>query len=217
MTFEARKIRLIMELRQQGITDQAVLAAIERVPRDVFIPQAFHDQAYENTALPIGQGQTISQPAVVGYMTQALELGPRMKVLEIGTGCGYQAAVLSKLCRRVYSIERYRELLRAAEKRFSALRIGNVTTRWGDGMKGWLEQAPFDRIILTAAATKVPVELFHQLSADGILIAPIGRSSHEQVLVRYRRKGNEWEPENLWPVRFVPLLDGTVNDVKTAV
>ena len=217
MTLEARKIKLIMELRQQGITDQAVLAAIERIPRDVFIPEAFHDQAYENTALPIGQGQTISQPAVVGYMTQALELGPRMKVLEIGTGCGYQAAVLSKLCRRVYSIERYRELLREAEKRFIALRIGNVTTRWGDGMKGWPEQAPFDRIILTAAAAEVPAELFEQLADDGILIAPVGRTSHEQVLVRYRRKGNEFEPENLWPVRFVPLLDGTVNDVKAAV
>ena len=217
MTLEARKIRLIMELRQQGITDQAVLAAIERVPRDAFIPNSFHDQAYENTALPIGQGQTISQPAVVGYMTQALELGPRMKVLEIGTGCGYQAAVLSKLCRRVYSIERYRELLRDADKRFSALRIGNVTTRWGDGMKGWPEQAPFARIILTAAATAVPEALLRQLTVDGILIAPIGRTSHDQVLVRIRRKGNEWETENLWPVRFVPLLDGTVNDVKTAV
>ena len=138
-----------------------------------------------------------------------------MKVLEIGTGCGYQAAVLSKLCRRVYSIERYRELLRDAEERFRTLRIGNVTTRWGDGMKGWPEQAPFDRIILTAAATEVPPELFQQLGADGILIAPIGRTSHDQVLVRYRRKGDEWETENLWPVRFVPLLDGTVNDVKT--
>ena len=217
MTLEARKIRLVMELRQQGITDQAVLSAIERIPRDVFIPAAFHDQAYENTALPIGQGQTISQPSVVGYMTQALEVGPRMKVLEIGTGCGYQAAVLSKLCRRVYSIERYRELLRDAEERFRTLRIGNVTTRWGDGMKGWPEQAPFDRIILTAAATEVPPELFQQVGDEGILIAPIGRTSHDQVLVRYRRKGDEWESENLWPVRFVPLLDGTVNDVKNAV
>ncbi len=217
MTLEARKIRLVMELRQQGITDQAVLSAIERVPREVFIPEAFHDQAYENTALPIGQGQTISQPAVVGYMTQALALGPRLKVLEIGTGSGYQAAVLSKLCRRVYSIERYRELLREAEKRYSALRIGNVTTKWGDGMKGWSEQAPFDRIILTAAAKEVPATLFQQLAVDGILIAPIGRTSHDQVIVRYWRKGGEWETENLWPVRFVPLLDGTVNDVKTAV
>ena len=147
MTLEARKIRLVMELRQQGVTDQAVLSAVERIPREVFIPDSFRDQAYENTALPIGQGQTISQPAVVGYMTQALEIGSRMKVLEIGTGCGYQAAVLSKLCRRVYSIERYRELLRDADKRFTALRIGNVTTQWGDGMKGWPEQAPFDRII----------------------------------------------------------------------
>jgi len=217
MTLEARKIRLVMEMRQQGVTDQAVLSAIERIPRDVFIPEAFHDQAYENTALPIGQGQTISQPAVVGFMTQALELGPRMKVLEIGTGCGYQAAVLSKLCRRVYSIERYRELLREAEKRFNALRIGNVTTRWGDGMKGWREQEPFDRIILTAAAKKVPDELFEQLGENGILIAPIGRTTHDHVLVRYRRINAEWEPEELWPVRFVPLLDGTVNDVKTAV
>lgn len=217
MTLEARKIRLVMELRQQGITDQAVLSAIERIPREAFIPDAFHDQAYENTALPIGQGQTISQPAVVGFMTQALELGPRMKVLEIGTGCGYQAAVLSKLCRRVYSVERYRELLREAEKRFSALRIGNVTTRWGDGMKGWPEQAPFDRIILTAAASEVPEELFRQLTDDGVLMAPIGRTTHDQVLVRYRRKGSAWETEKLWPVRFVPLLDGTVDDVKTAV
>ena len=217
MTLEARKIRLVMELRQQGVTDQAVLSAIERIPREIFVPEAFHDQAYENTALPIGHGQTISQPAVVGYMTQALEVGRRMKVLEIGTGCGYQAAVLSKLCRRVYSVERFRELLREAETRFRALRIGNITTRWGDGMKGWPEQAPFDRIILTAAAREIPAELLNQLADDGVLIAPVGRSTHDQVLVRFRRKGDEWETENLWPVRFVPLLDGTVNDVKTAV
>lgn len=217
MTLEARKIRLVMELRQQGITDQAVLSAIERVPRELFVPEAFHDQAYENTALPIGQGQTISQPAVVGYMTQALELGNRMKVLEIGTGCGYQAAVLSKLCRRVYTIERYRELLREAQKRFDALRIRNVTTKWGDGLKGWPEQAPFDRIILTAAAAEVPDTLFQQLADGGILIAPVGRSTHDQVLVRYRRKGDEFEAEKLWAVRFVPLLSGTVNDEKTAV
>ena len=211
MTEEARKIRLVMELRQQGITDRRVLAAIERVPREAFVPDSFQDQAYENTALPIGHGQTISQPAVVGFMTQALEVGPRMKVLEIGTGCGYQAAVLARLCGRVYTIERYRELLRAAEARFRALRISNVVTRWGDGMLGWPEQAPFDRAIVTAAAPEVPQTLFDQLRDDGILIAPVGKTSHEQVLMRYRRQDGEWRGEKLWPVRFVPLLGGTVD------
>ena len=211
MTLESTKIRLVMELRQQGITDKDVLSAIERVPREAFVPETFHDQAYENTALPIGHGQTISQPAVVAFMTQALELGPRMKVLEIGTGCGYQAAVLAQLCRRVYTIERYRELLREAERRFRELRINNVTTRWGDGAKGWPEQAPFDRIIVTAAAREVPETLFEQLADDGILIAPVGRTSYEQVLVRYRCKGDTREVEKLWPVRFVPLIDGTVD------
>ena len=211
MTLEPTKIRLVMELRQQGITDKAVLSAIERVPREVFVPEAFHDQAYENTALPIGHGQTISQPSVVAYMTQALELGPRMKVLEIGTGCGYQAAVLAQLCRRVYTIERYRELLREADQRFRDLRINNVTTKWGDGTKGWPEQAPFDRMILTAAAPEVPPALFEQLGDNGILIAPVGRTSYEQVLTRYRRSGDAVESETLWPVRFVPLLGGTVN------
>tara|TARA_R110000787_G_scaffold37246_7_gene94876 strand:+ start:806 stop:1450 length:645 start_codon:yes stop_codon:yes gene_type:complete len=214
MTLEARKIRLVMELRQQGITDQNVLSAIERVPREIFIPEAFHDQAYENQALPIGHGQTISQPAVVGYMTQVLELEPRSKVLEIGTGCGYQAAVLSKLCRRIYTIERYRELLRDAEQRFRTLRLNNIVTRWGDGMKGWPEQAPFDRMILTAGARSVPACLFEQMSDNAILIAPVGRSGSEQTLRRWRRiDGGEWSEEELWPVRFVPLLEGTVDAV----
>lgn len=214
MTLEARKIRLVMELRQQGITDQSVLSAIERVPREIFIPEAFYDQAYENQALPIGHGQTISQPAVVGYMTQVLELEPRSKVLEIGTGCGYQAAVLSKLCRRIYTIERYRELLRDAEQRFRTLRLNNIVTRWGDGMKGWPEQAPFDRMILTAGASSVPACLFEQMSDNAILIAPVGRSGSEQTLRRWRRvDGGEWTEEELWPVRFVPLLEGTVDAV----
>ncbi len=217
MSLEARKIRLIMELRQQGITDKNVLSSIERVAREVFVPDSFRDQAYENTALPIGQGQTISQPSVVGYMTQALEIGTRMKILEVGTGCGYQAAVLAKLCRRVYTVERYRELFREAETRLRNLRIGNVVTKWGNGIFGWPEQAPFDRIILTAAPRQVPEELFGQLSQDGILVAPIGKSSHEQVLVRYRKTGKEWTSENLWRVRFVPLLEGTVDDIKSAV
>ena len=143
------KIRLIMELRSQGITDRDVLSAIERVPREMFVPRAFRARAHDNSALPIGQGQTISQPAVVGYMTTELELDKRMKVLEIGTGSGYQAAVLSGLCRRVYTIERLRSLLRGAEERFEKLRLPNITTKWDDGSKGWPEVAPFERIIVT--------------------------------------------------------------------
>ena len=212
MTLESRKIRLVMELRQQGITNSQVLSAIERVPREVFIPESFHDQAYENQALPIGHGQTISQPSVVGYMTQALELEPNSKVLEIGTGCGYQAAVLSKLCRRIYTVERFRELLRGAEQRFVTLRINNIVTRWGDGMKGWPEQAPFDRMIVTAGSTELPACLFEQMSDNAILIAPVGRTSSEQSLRRWRRvDGEEWTEEELWPVRFVPLVGGTVD------
>jgi protein-L-isoaspartate(D-aspartate) O-methyltransferase len=134
------------------------------------------------------------------------------KVLEIGTGCGYQAAVLSRLCRRVYTIERYRELMREAEKRFQQLRIGNIVTRWGDGAKGWPEQAPFDRIIVTAAAKEVPQALKDQLADGGLLIAPVGRNTFDQVLIRLRRKGDEFESEELWPVRFVPLVGGTADE-----
>jgi protein-L-isoaspartate(D-aspartate) O-methyltransferase len=208
---EATKIRLIMDLRQQGITDAVVLSAIERVPREVFVPQSFHDQAYENTALPIGHGQTISQPAVVGYMTQELQLGERMRVLEIGTGCGYQAAVLSRLCRRVYTIERYRALLRESEARFAELRLHNITTLWGDGTRGWPEQAPFDRIIVTAAAPEIPEILIDQLSDGGILMAPVGRSTFDQSLVRCIKRADGYDSETLWPVRFVPVVAGTVN------
>ena len=185
MTLEANKIRLIMELRRQGITDARVLGAIERVPREAFVPEPLRDQAYENTALPIGRAQTISQPAVVAFMTQELKIDDRMRVLEIGTGSGYQAAVLAKLCRRVYSIERHRELLADAEAKFRELRINNVTTRHGDGTKGWPEQAPFDRIIVTAAATRdVPQALLDQLAPDGIMIAPMGDNARDQHLFR---------------------------------
>lgn len=210
MTLEANRIRLIMELRGQGITDARVLGAIERVPREAFVPETFRDQAYENTALPIGNGQTISQPAVVAYMTQALALGERMKVLEIGTGSGYQAAVLSRLCRRLYTIERHRDLLREAEARFRSLRLNNITAKTGDGTKGWPEQAPFDRIIVTAAATReLPETLLDQLADDGILIAPIGTSARDQHLFKMSRGYDGGiVSTKLWPVRFVPLVDG---------
>src|SRR5690606_9347806 len=134
-----------------------------------------------------------------------------MKVLEIGTGCGYQAAVLAQLCRRAYTVERFRELLREAEARFRKLRLNNLTTRWGDGGKGWQEQAPFDRISGTAAARTGPETLFEQLGEAGILIAPVGRTSHEQVLMRYRKRAEFRESEELWPVRFVPMIEGTVD------
>jgi len=208
MTLEANCIRLIMELRKQGITDSKVLGAIERVPREAFVPETFRDQAYENTALPIGSGQTISQPAVVAFMTQELKIGNRMKILEVGTGSGYQAAVLAKLCRRLYSIERHRDLLLEAEQKFRDLRINNITAKSGDGTKGWPEQAPFDRIIVTAAATTdIPHALLDQLALDGIMIAPMGTTARDQHLYRFTfDTEGALQREQMWPVRFVPLI-----------
>ena len=208
MNLDANRIRLIMELRKLGITNSDVLRAIEQVPREIFVPQTFQDQAYENTALPIGHGQTISQPAIVAYMTQELRLEPRMKVLEIGTGSGYQAAVLSRLCRRLYSIERHGALLNIAEERLRLIRANNITAIVGDGSKGWPEQAPFNRIIITAAAKgSIPEKLLEQLSMDGIMIAPVGKTDKEQHLYRFSRGENgQWISEMLWPVRFVPLV-----------
>ena len=213
MNDAARKIRLIMELRQQGISDTRVLSALERIPREQFVQESFRDQAYENIALPISHGQTISQPYVVAYMTEALKVGPRMKVLEVGTGSGYQSAVLAPLCRRLYTIERHRGLLNAAERHLAKLRQSNITTRVGDGYKGWPEQAPFDRIIVTAAAPEIPPVLIDQLAPGGILVIPVGRSSDEQNIVRVtKRDDHEIERETLLPVRFVPLVAGPAED-----
>jgi protein-L-isoaspartate(D-aspartate) O-methyltransferase len=208
VTLAARKIRLIMALRRSGVTDTAVLAAVERIPREAFVPEAFHDQAYEDKALPIGQGQTISQPQIVALMTQALELTPRHKILEIGTGSGYQAAVLARLARRVYTIERHKALLAEAERRFAQLRIHNITAIAGDGMKGWPAQAPFDRIIVTAAAPGMPETLLAQLAVGGIMVLPLGPERADQELVRVRRLETEITSEKLCDVRFVPLLPG---------
>lgn len=204
----SKKIRLLMELRRAGVSDTAVLSAIEGVPREMFVPEAFRDRAYEDVALPIACGQTISQPYVVAFMTQALELQRRMLVLEIGTGCGYQTAVLSPLVRRVYTIERQRDLLKEASGRFKQLKLSNVVTRFGDGFKGWPEVAPFDRIIGTAAAPVVPMNLVNQLTEGGMMIIPIGLSGN-QTLTRVIRRGDSFETSPLMPVRFVPMLDGT--------
>jgi protein-L-isoaspartate(D-aspartate) O-methyltransferase len=207
LSIDARKIRLIMQLRRSGVTDTAVLSVIERLPREAFIPPLFLDQAYEDMALPIGSGQTISQPLVVAMMTQALELHDRVKILEIGTGSGYQAAVLSRLTRRVYSIERHTPLLRDAEARFRHLRLHNITTRSGDGTKGWPEQAPFDRILVTAAADgDVPKDLTDQLALGGVMVVPLGMDRRDTHVYRIRRTETGLQREELWPVRFVPLL-----------
>ncbi len=212
MSTEARKIRLLMQLRRAGVGDTKTLAAIEKIPRDLFTPPSFRDQAYENIALPIGQGQTLSQPQVVAMMTEALRLEAKHRVLEIGTGSGYQAAVLSRICRRVYTIERYRELLETAEQRFAELRLHNVTARLGDGALGWPETAPFDRIIVTCAATELPEKLFEQLAEGGIMVLPLGASSATQELVRVIKKDGKMVKEDMGGVRFVPLVPSMPHD-----
>jgi protein-L-isoaspartate(D-aspartate) O-methyltransferase len=203
-----KKLRLLMELRRAGIGDTRVLGAIEKTPREKFVPASFKDQAYENTALPIGNGQTISQPYVVALMTEKLDLGERQSVIEIGTGSGYQTAVLANLCRRVFTIERHRELLRDAERRFEELRLRNIVCRFGDGTRGWPEQAPYERVLVTAAAPELPMALVDALSPSGILVAPIGEDHRDQQLVRVRRNENGYTTEELGLVRFVPLVSG---------
>jgi protein-L-isoaspartate(D-aspartate) O-methyltransferase len=202
-----RKIRLIMHLRSQGISDTETLSAMERVPREIFVPEAMLDQAYEDIALPIGRGQTISQPLVVAHMTMALEISDRDKILEIGTGSGYQTCILSHLCRRVYTIERHKPLLIGAEKIFETLCLRNITAIAGDGMKGWENQAPFDKIICTAAAReKPPAALLDQMKVGGIMVIPVALEDR-QVLRRYKKEGEDtFAVKDLMPVRFVPLL-----------
>ncbi|MBR9970478.1 protein-L-isoaspartate(D-aspartate) O-methyltransferase [Magnetospirillum sulfuroxidans] len=206
---EPRVIRLLMELRRQGISDPRVLGALEKVPRQLFVAAPFLDQAYENHALPIACGQTVSQPYIVALMTQALAVNDRTKVLEVGTGSGYQAAVLAQLCRRVYTLERHKPLLQQAEQRFRTLRIHNITAKLGDGSRGWPEQAPFERIMVTAAAHDIPPLLVDQLQVGGIMVLPVGEAgSGEQDLVRVTRLEQGIDIQHLGPVRFVPLVEG---------
>ena len=212
MTTPNHKIRLIMELRRAGVTDTRVLSAIERTPRENFCLPQFRDRAYEDTALPIAHGQTLSQPTVVALMTQALDVQPRHKILEVGTGSGYQSAILSLLCRRVYTIERHRPLLAEAEARFKELRLNNLVTRHGDGWAGWVEQAPFERIIVTAAPPEIPQALIDQLAEGGIMLLPVGRDNRTQSLLRVRRIAGVIETDDIAPVRFVPLVAGMPED-----
>ena len=210
---ETRRARLILNLRSQGITDARVLRAMEQTPRDLFTPDLFQERAWEDSALPIACGQTISQPYIVALMTQALQIESRARVLEIGTGSGYQTAVLDRLARLVYTVERYRTLLSEAEGRIKKLGLLNVITKFGDGGEGWPEQAPFDRILVTAAAPGEPKTLLAQLKPSGVLVAPVGKGP-VQTLKRYTGDGQGgFDTEVLCDVRFVPLLDGVAREL----
>lgn len=207
-----QKMRFLYALRSKGVTDPRVLAAMERIDRGVFVRGIFSERAYEDMPLPIPCGQTISQPSVVGLMTQALEPGPRDKVLEVGTGSGYQAAVLSQLVRRVYTVDRHRRLVREAEALFRELNLSNITAFAADGSRGLPEQAPFDRILVTAAAEDPPGPLLAQLRVGGIMIVPVGQSDAVQSLIKVTRTETGIDYEELRPVRFVPLIEGLGQD-----
>lgn len=206
-------MQFILGLRSKGITDPRVLKAMEAIPREAFLEGTFQPRAYADTPLPIDCGQTISQPSVVAQMTQALEVTPRCKVLEIGTGSGYQAAILAKLTRRVYTIERHRPLARRAAKRLTSLDLGNVTVITGDGSLGLPAQSPFDRILLTAASEDPPALLLRQLRVGGIMVLPVGQSDTVQTLIKIEKTDKGLVYTELGEVRFVPLLEGIAEDI----
>ncbi|AER31522.1 protein-L-isoaspartate(D-aspartate) O-methyltransferase [Pantoea sp. PA1] len=197
---------LLSQLRQQGIKDEHLLKAIADVPRERFIDEAFEHKAWDNMALPIGSGQTISQPYMVARMTALLALTEHARVLEIGTGSGYQTAILAHLVEHVYSVERIKGLQWQAKRRLKQLDLHNVSTRHGDGWQGWPSRGPFDAIIVTAAPPEIPIALIAQLAEGGIMVLPVGEE--QQVLKRLRRRGNEITEETIEPVRFVPLVQG---------
>ncbi|MCB1335987.1 MAG: protein-L-isoaspartate(D-aspartate) O-methyltransferase [Maritimibacter sp.] len=205
-----RKMQFLFHLRSKGVTDSRVLEAMEAIDRGAFVKGIFADRAYEDMPLPIASGQTISQPSVVGLMTQALEVTSKSKVLEVGTGSGYQAAILAKLARRVYTVDRHRALVMDSRKLFERLDLHNITAIAGDGSFGLPEQAPFDRIVLTAAAEDPPGPLLAQLAIGGIMVLPVGQSDAVQTLLKVRRLEDGYDYEELMPVRFVPLLEGLV-------
>jgi protein-L-isoaspartate(D-aspartate) O-methyltransferase len=208
MDYATQKMQFVFQLRSGGVTDARVLNAMEDIPRDAFMEGLFKDRAQEDVALPIPCGQTISAPSVVGLMTQALDLEPRSKVLEIGTGSGYQAAVLAHLARRVYTLERHRELAKRAEQVFAELGITNVVTLHKDGTAGLAEQSPFDRILVTAAADDVPSPLIAQLAEGGILVMPVGAPDQTQTLIKVIKTPGGLEYKEYQDVRFVPLVEG---------
>ena len=207
-----RKMRFLFALRSKGVTDARVLGAMEAIDRGEFVRGIFADRAYEDMPLPIACGQTISQPSVVGLMTQALEVSPRDKVLEVGTGSGYQAAILAQLARRIYTVDRHKRLVREADQIFRDLDLANITAFAADGSFGLPDQAPFDRIIVTAAAEDPPGPLLAQLRIGGIMVLPVGQSDAVQSLIKVTRTESGFDYDELRPVRFVPLVEGLVQD-----
>ncbi len=205
------KVNLILDLKKSGISNIDVLNVIEKTDRSFFIDESLKKKSNLNIALPIDCGQTISQPLIVGIMTQCLDLTKNMRVLEIGTGSGYHTYILSQLARFVYTIERHKPLLFKSEKIFRKLNVSNIFSKHDDGGLGWKDQAPFDRIIVTASAPEIPQNLLNQLSEDGIMIIPIGDDYSDQVLKKIKKKDNKVLSENLIGVRFVPLLEGKEN------
>jgi protein-L-isoaspartate(D-aspartate) O-methyltransferase len=211
-TIAERQMQFLFALRTKGVTDTRVLTAMEKTDRAMFVKGHFSARAYEDMPLPIACGQTISQPSVVGLMTQALNVQPRDKVLEVGTGSGYQAAILSHLARRVYTVDRHKTLMNNARLIFQALDITNLMAFTADGSFGLPDQAPFDRILVTAAAEDPPGPLLAQLKVGGIMVLPVGQSDSVQTLIRVSRTETGFEYEELRAVRFVPLLEGLGKD-----
>lgn len=208
-----RRMQFVYALRSHGVTNPDVLRVMEQTPREEFLEGIFRERAHEDTPLPIACGQTISQPSVVGLMTQALDVTRRCKVLEIGAGSGYQAAILARLARRVYTLERHRRLALSARALFERMELGNITVVLGDGSLGLPEQAPFDRIIVTAAAEDPPRILLDQLRSGGIMVLPVGQSHSVQQLIRIEKTEAGLDYADLGPVRFVPLLEGVAQDM----
>ena len=207
---DVRIIRLILELRELGISDSKTLSALEKIPREIFIPKTFRNQAYENIALPIGDEQTISQPLVVALMTEALELTKTHKVLEIGTGCGYQTSIISLLSRRIYTIERIKSLLVNAENNFKLLKLSNIVSKHADGNLGWKEQIPFDRIIFTAATKEISDTIMDHIKENGIIVAPM-INNDKQILTKFIKKNNKLISEKISDVLFVPNVSGVID------
>lgn len=207
-----RKMRFLYHLRSRGVTEARVLTAMERIDRGLFVRGHFADRAYDDMPLPIACGQTISQPSVVGLMTQALNVQPRDTVLEVGTGSGYQAAILSQLARRIYTVDRHRRLVQEAKAVFNALGLANITAFTADGSHGLPDQAPFDKILVTAAAEDPPGPLLAQLKIGGIMVLPVGQSDTVQSLIKVTRMESGFDYEELRAVRFVPLVEGLASE-----